>query len=928
LKNFLIIVLLLICSHLQAKPDIVISDGFVSLSAGQFFSIYKDHTSSATAEKIIEEDLTKSFTRPATEELNFGYTLNNIWCYTEIYNASQKHKELVFEVSTPHIDEFKLYLFKDKTIVDSFYFSQNNRSISTTLQYKHILVPIEMEPGEKVSVLLSEFNNGDSLSLPCMLWNAKDFYKSASEQNIFLGITFGIIFFIILINIYLIFISKLKSSINFLIFACCAFISLLNCEGLTYIFPGWLNWFSTDSAIIFFFLTAIVFFLNFFENINTEGDKIIHRHWLIFGIKVTSTILAISALFGYPFIIFAAFGASIITPVTYLSVITISILNIRKKKRINWLILISIGFPWILLQIFFLKDLNIIEGSNMINHAPLVAFTAQILLFFLLFLDLFRRNQIKTSKDLANKTKLMEKQKLDLQIAMSNLEKLSLIAQETDNCIVIFDNRGHVNWINDSFKRIYSKGSSELNKSLSNFTAIYSGSNKAHFEKCIAQKESIKFESQQLTGTNEIRWSQITLTPSLGSENEVSEVIAIEADITEIKQMQIMLHNAKEKAEEGSKLKTAFLSNISHELRTPLNGIIGFSDLILDKYELDSKLSKFISLIKENGHNLLSLICDLLDVSRIEAGAITINNRSFDSNGLLEEIYQHTEKIISREKPHINIYKEFEVMNRDIFSDRTKIKQILINFVNNAIKFTHEGYIKIGFKTYKDSYIFFVEDSGIGIGNEEAKVIFKRFRQSDDSATREYGGVGIGLTISSGLAKLLNAKINFRSQKGKGTTFFIEIPIDHVHNMDFQVSQGIADNIQLLENTKILTIFNSETDFSLVDTMLKKYKPLCFFAKNTEDAIFRLQKGMTPDIIIADIQPQERDSLTFVSHIKHLRPQAGLIGVAMISSDKEIKMATDAGCNAVISKPPEPPQLISAIVELLKAKKEKAPKLP
>lgn len=914
---------LLVCTQLFAKPDVIIRDGFENQNMSPCFRVFEDHTKTLEAQAILDNNLLKKFNQNSRSKLNFGYTSNPQWAYTVLFNNESKQRNLIFELSNPHLDRLHVFIVKDKTIVDSYSYSQGDRAHSTTPEHRYILIPIEIASKEKVSILISAFNNGDSISLPCQLWDTETFITKDSRRSIYIGIAFGIIFLIIIINIYLVVISKQKSSINYLLFVVPTFLALLNYEGVTSLLPPGFGWFSSDQALLLFSLIGTIYFLCFFETLNAHDKRLARRYWFIFGLKVASGAIAATSFFTYPYFLFAVFGTSIIIPVTYISVIIISIQGMKDKKSFNWLILSSIAIPSIGLGVYLLRDFGLMGSNLPSSHSLLFAFFGQVLLFFILTLDLFRRNQIKTANNLARNSELMERQKLDLQIALSNLEKLSLIAQETENCIVIFNNKGDVTWINDSFKRIYNKTLNELENKNTNFSQIYSKRNKGYFEKCIALKKSIKFEAQQLTSRHEIRWSQITLTPSLGTENEVFEVIAIEADITEIKQMQIMLHKAKEKAEEGSKLKTAFLSNMSHELRTPLNGIIGFSDLILDKYELDPKLHKFIGLIKENGHHLLGIICDLLDVSRIEAGAISISNNSFESINLLDELYKHAESAIGREKQEITIYKEYEASSKNIYSDRTKIKQILINFINNALKFTHEGYIKIGFKSYTDSFVFYVEDTGIGIGEEEAKVIFKRFRQSDDSATREYGGVGVGLTISAGLAKLLNAKINFKSQKGKGSTFYIEIPNQNTIKTNKEANISTESNLSLLENAKILTVFDSENDFNLVEAVLKEYKALCFFAKNADDAIFRLQKGMTPDIVIADIVPQDNNSLTFISHIKHIRPQASLIGVAMVSSEQDIKTAIEAGCNAVIGKPPEPTQLISTVTGLLKNKEGK-----
>jgi PAS domain S-box-containing protein len=253
-------------------------------------------------------------------------------------------------------------------------------------------------------------------------------------------------------------------------------------------------------------------------------------------------------------------------------------------------------------------------------------------------------------------------------------------------------------------------------------------------------------------------------------------MLEIFQDITEKKQMLDDLIAAKENAEESDRLKSAFLANMSHEIRTPLNSIIGFSDLMLDPFFGPDKHGEFASIIKENGNNLLTIISDIMDLSKIEAGQVQIYKEALSVNQLITDIQlEYSFKAIGK---GIELILDPLNPKEDIIieSDYERLRQILINFISNAIKFTEKGLIEIGTKTTGEFVQFHVKDTGIGIPKEFHNKVFERFRQVESAHTRKYGGNGLGLPISKSLVELLGGKIWMESEQGKGSTFFFTIP--------------------------------------------------------------------------------------------------------------------------------------------------------
>lgn len=256
--------------------------------------------------------------------------------------------------------------------------------------------------------------------------------------------------------------------------------------------------------------------------------------------------------------------------------------------------------------------------------------------------------------------------------------------------------------------------------------------------------------------------------------NVIFGISAFAKDITEQKNREDEIVKAKEKAEESNKFKSSFLANMSHEIRTPLNSILGFSDLLLDSSAEPKQQLEFINYIKQNGDNLLAIISDVLDISKIEAGQINIQPKRFWAGELIKKITRN--QIVTLKEKDFTIRTNLPKNDLQVYGDEARVEQIIINFLSNAIKFTEVGFIDIGYYITSDSVQFYVKDTGIGIPPEYHKTIFERFGQADNPLKRRYGGTGLGLSISSELAKLMGGRLSVESEVGKGSTFYFFLP--------------------------------------------------------------------------------------------------------------------------------------------------------
>jgi len=233
---------------------------------------------------------------------------------------------------------------------------------------------------------------------------------------------------------------------------------------------------------------------------------------------------------------------------------------------------------------------------------------------------------------------------------------------------------------------------------------------------------------------------------------------------------------AKEQAEQSDKLKSAFLANMSHEIRTPLNSIIGFSELLSDNYFDSKQHLEFAQMINESGNNLLVIISDIMDISKIEVGQVLLRKKMVPVNKVLFRIQKEYSYKANRKGIELRIDPSNPVEEVTIESDGERLGQILINLVGNAIKFTENGFVEIGFREAGNFLQFHVKDTGIGINPEFHQKIFERFSQVESAFSRKYGGNGLGLPISKSLVELLGGTIRLESEEGKGSTFYFTLP--------------------------------------------------------------------------------------------------------------------------------------------------------
>ncbi len=342
---------------------------------------------------------------------------------------------------------------------------------------------------------------------------------------------------------------------------------------------------------------------------------------------------------------------------------------------------------------------------------------------------------------------------------------------------------------------------------------------------------------------------------------------------------------AKERAEESDRLKTAFLQNMSHEIRTPMNAICGFSGQ-LNKPDLsDDKRKSFVSIIQNSSHQLLSIVTDILTISSIETKQEKLNISKVCINNVIVDLLSVFKQQSINQNISLYAKKELTDLQSEIFTDKTKITQILTNLLSNALKFTHEGFIEFGYNLKETELEFYVKDSGIGIKSELHEKIFERFRQADKSIQMNYGGTGLGLSISKGFVELLSGKIWVQSEPTKGATFCFKIPYKPANEID----KTMSPNKQNVKFKNILVAEDEEYNFLYIEELLSGLELKLIHAKDGKETVEICKSNQKIDLILMDIKMPIMTGDISAKLIKEFRPDLIIIAQSAYALEHEIE---------------------------------------
>lgn len=375
--------------------------------------------------------------------------------------------------------------------------------------------------------------------------------------------------------------------------------------------------------------------------------------------------------------------------------------------------------------------------------------------------------------------------------------------------------------------------------------------------------------------------------------------------LSKLKDQTIELVKAKEKAEESNKLKTEFLHNMSHEIRTPMNGILGFSNFLRTHNLSNEKRDYYINIIQNSGNQLLRIIDDILEISRLETKQVKVIEKPVCLNDLLLELFSIFD--IKAKENGIPIYLKNELSDSEsvINTDKSKLNKVLSNLLENSLKFTHTGSVKLGYKLIDENIELYVEDTGIGINEDKQEIIFERFSQEDENVSQSTGGLGLGLSIAKENTELLGGNISLTSKKGVGSKFVVSIPYKPINKVTNQHKLN-GKLVDKQNKYTVLIVEDEEVNFMFIEILLlekNNYNIAILHAENGKEAVELCRSNDTIDLVLMDINMPLLNGYEATKQIKSFKPNLPIIAQTAYSTIEDKDKAKKAGCDSFISKP-------------------------
>lgn len=505
-------------------------------------------------------------------------------------------------------------------------------------------------------------------------------------------------------------------------------------------------------------------------------------------------------------------------------------------------------------------------------------------------------------------------------MAEKKLKTLSKAIEQSPTSIIITDANGYIEFVNNKFIAVMQYS---MNDVIGKKPRIFNPGHASEevFEdmwKTIKQGNVWHGENENRTKSGTSFLENVIISPLLKGSGSISNYIIIMEDITEKKKMLDDLIITKEKAEESDRLKTAFLHNISHEIRTPMNAIVGFSSFLSEPDLTPEKRKIFTDVIIQSSDQLLSIITEIIEVATIEAGQVKINIGEVNLNTLLKLLYDQFLLKVHKQNVTLSYKTFFSDEEALVLTDNIKLTEILSNLIGNAVKFTNHGYVDFGYTVNEEYVEFYIRDSGIGIPPEMHDEIFKRFRQVDYTSSRQFGGSGLGLSISKSYVELLGGNIWLKSEPNQGSAFYFTIPYRRVSPIKTSQLQADDETSLVDVNQKTLLIAEDEdTNYMLLVALLSGLKMNIIRAVNGAEAVSICRSNPNVNLVLMDIKMPEMDGFEATKCIKRFCPDLPVLAQTAFISESDKQKAIVCGCSDFISKPIDQKELYQKIGKLL-----------
>jgi signal transduction histidine kinase/CheY-like chemotaxis protein len=428
----------------------------------------------------------------------------------------------------------------------------------------------------------------------------------------------------------------------------------------------------------------------------------------------------------------------------------------------------------------------------------------------------------------------------------------------------------------------------------------------------------IYFEDEGVDGF----WLENNKIPIKDERGVITMIVGIFKDVSELKKIENELKEARDRAQESDRLKTSFLANMSHEIRTPMNGILGFANLLRDPELDEEKKDLYLKHIEQSSNQLMNIIDDIIDISKIESGQLKISNRPVRINRIMDEIYSSFFHRIRGDAPGqkkvaFNLKKGVESSDFTLVTDEFRLRQVLNNLIGNAIKFTQEGNISFGYRIRKHRHIeFFVSDTGPGIPVNKQTLIFDRFGQVNQGGEDRHSGTGLGLPISKNLVHLMGGEMWVESKGRDGSEFYFTLPLVTKEPEDEPVTL-ISNKTYNWSGRRILVAEDEPLNWHFIKEMLRKTGAEVCQAKDGFEAVAKARE-IAPDVILMDLKMPEMNGIEATRRIKSFNAAVPIIAQTAHVMAEEKEQSIKAGCSFFVTKPLNPTTVLEIIDKCLK----------
>lgn len=507
----------------------------------------------------------------------------------------------------------------------------------------------------------------------------------------------------------------------------------------------------------------------------------------------------------------------------------------------------------------------------------------------------------------------------DLHMARLGIHKSNTILEQLPASVLITDKEFRIEYCNSYTLSITGFSEEEIvDKTLGEFVNM-------HFFETYKQEIlnqlydgrvwSGEYQAYKADGTS--FWISASISPVHDFQGELINFIVVQQDTSEQKKLMKALTEAKESAESGDKLKTAFMNNISHEIRTPLNSILGFGELLINETNFQpEERNLYLKMVEQSSQRLMQTITDYMDISLISSGNMKVYNHTFCVNELFNKLFEYfNERLINS---FVRLEMDIPVEVVTMYSDAEHLEKVMSHLIDNALKFTPRGKVRFGFKSIENGIACFVEDTGIGIDRKMQQQVFDFFVQENHENTRGHEGSGLGLAIVKGLTEILGGKVEVQSEKQKGTKIKVILPSE---------KQGVQKNViketPVMQQTEgkqkmILIAEDEDTNFFVIDLFIRKSLNMATIrAKNGIEAVELFKQHPEIILVLMDIKMPVMDGIEATHKIKAINPDMPVIAItayALYGDELKLRMA---GCDDYIAKPVQKKELLRKIDKIL-----------